>query len=281
MAAIALAGLFGGLYGRTPQPSVFKKTKIVIGITPEYRPLHFIEEGPNGDPSGDKRAGLEIDMSASLCPFLNVECSFREMPLGSLTQSLAAGEIDLILSGMSINLERGAQIWFSEPYLTITPALLVHKNKVPQTSFGEEFETRPIRTIWDLAKVSNVVVAVKEGSSYQPMVAESFPGWKVVAVKTNEEGFELMKSGKVDGFIHDSLFLEYYLKENMSSLRGVVLLSGGNRIEEIAIGIEFGAVEVKNQVDLWIREVKRTGEFDEWMEKYMGSQRAILSGGKR
>ncbi len=257
-AIICFASWHTGLEGAQ---KVFQKKTITVGMTPEYRPLHYQSEG--------QWEGVEIEMLRSLCRFLGVECNIVERSLDRLVPELAAGKLDLVLSGLSVNLERAGEVWFSEPYLHTTPAVLIDSRKLPKTSYGEEFEGKAFRTIWDLSNVTGLTLAIKKGSSLGESLRKSLPGIELVLVADNEEGLALFKNGRVDGFVHDSLYLENYYARHRSAMRHVTLLSGGSVVDHLAIGLPFGNVVLKNQVDIWLSEIKRTGELERWMRQYM------------
>ncbi|MDH5719551.1 MAG: transporter substrate-binding domain-containing protein [Spirochaetia bacterium] len=239
---------------------ILKNQKIRIGMSVDYPPLKFEKEGKN--------IGIEIDMASSLAEFLGVNTEIVPLSVKEYTSAIETNKVDVILGGMSRNLERGKKIWFSEPYLSITPAVFVNKRRLPKTKFGEEFEEIPYKTIWDIKKLAAFTFAVKEGSAYQSLIRSEFDKHKVIVVNSNKEGFEAVFSGSAHGFIHDSLFLEYTIKKNSQWKNGYAILKGGKRTEKICAGIPFGDTILKNQIDLWINEIIRKKEIDKWFLKY-------------
>lgn len=179
----------------------------------------------------------------------------------------------MVIAGFSRNLERGRVIWFSKPYISVTPGILADNRSIPQTRFGEQFEQTPISSIWDLKRLPTFRFAVKKGSSYQHLLETTFPDMRRVIVVSNGEGLDLLGKGAVDGFVHDSLYLEY-LYGNSAKLRNAyVLLKGGGRFEHLCIGLPFGDVILKNQVDMFIDEITRLGLVEEWLKKYSAESR--------
>jgi ABC-type amino acid transport substrate-binding protein len=229
-----------------------------VGISKHYPPLNF--------KSGSR--GLEINMAKKLGKFLNVKVKFIPLPVSEYINALKTNKVDILISGLSRNLKRANFLWFSTPYITITPAVLVRKNILPQTKFGDEFEKAPIKTLWNLRQSSRFKLAVKKGSSYIQILNDKFPSMKQIIVKTNKEGLNKLLKGRVDGFIHDSLFLDYMYRNNIKLRNKYKLLQGGNLVEKICIGLPFGDSILKNQIDLFILEIIRQGYIDEWLKNY-------------
>jgi len=238
--------------------SIINSKILKVGISKHYPPLNF--------KSGSK--GLEISMAKKLGKFLNVKVKFIPLSVSEYIRALKNHKVDILISGLSRNLERGKTLWFSIPYMTITPAVLIKKNILPQTKFGDEFEEAPIKTLWDLGSSSRYKFAVKKGSSYIQLLKNKFPGIKRIYVKTNKEGLNKLLKGKLDGFIHDSLYLDYLYRNNIKLRNKYKLLQGGNLVEKISIGLPFGDLILKNQIDLFILEIIRQRYIDEWLKKF-------------
>ncbi len=238
--------------------SIMDKKVIRIGISTHYPPLNFH--------SGKK--GVEIEMAKKLGEFLGVRVVKVPMTVGEFLPALRKGKVDIVIAGFSRNIQRARYIWFSKPYITLSPGVLVVKGVLPQTRFGDEFEESPIKTIWDLKRISRFRFAVKKGSTYEYLLNNKMPNMPKVIVKTTEEGLNMLKSGKAHGFVHDSLYLQYLYSTSASYRTPYRLLTGGSLVEKICAGLPFGDTILKNQVDVFIEELIREGLIEEWLKKY-------------
>lgn len=234
------------------------KKEIRIGISKHYPPLNF---------KGGK-SGLEMEMARELGKFLGVKVTLVKLPVAVYVSALQKGRVDIILAGFSRNLKRGRIIWFSKPYLSVTPGVLVRKNALPQRRYGDEFEERLISSIWDLKSLTRFSFAAKKGSAYEELLKEHFPNTKRVIITSNDEGIRLLKKGRVKGFVHDSLYLKYLYGTSAKLRSRYRLLQGGAQTEQLCIGLPFGDVVLKNQIDLFVDEMIRTGRIRSWLEKY-------------
>lgn len=238
--------------------SIIKRGEIRIGISKHYPPLNFH--------SGKK--GVEVKMAEELGTFLGVRTTTVPLVLTDYISAIESGRVDIVMAGLSRNMERAKKIWFSEPYISMTPGVLANRRRLPQTRFGDKFEQNPIRTIWDLKNISGFKFAVKKRSAYETLLAREFPDVQTVTVSSNSEGLKALKSGAAHGFVHDSLYLQY-LYSHSSEYRGsYILLQGGNRHEKICVGLPFGDTVLKNQIDIFILELIRLGRIDEWLEYF-------------
>ena len=243
---------------------------ITVGISMDYPPLHLHKETHQKTKAYNGRhKGIEIDMAESLGKFLGVKVKFKLLKITEYTRSIEQNKVDIVMAGMSRNLQRAKDIWFSNPYLTLTPAVIIQTDKLPQTQYGEYFEEDPFSTIWDLKRLSIVNLSVKQGSTHQSMLKKDFSNAKVTIVKNNAEGLKTLFEGKVSGFVHDSLYLQYLFNQNPSWKNRYTILKGGTRQEFICVGLPFGDTVLLQQVNTWISEMKRTGDLEKIIFKHM------------
>ncbi|HOD13147.1 MAG TPA: transporter substrate-binding domain-containing protein [Spirochaetota bacterium] len=243
----------GGVYRDIMQSKTLR-----IGISMDYPPLNFN--------AGEK--GVEIEMARALGEFMGVQVKMVPLPVERYAAALEQREVDLVIAGFSRSLARAKSIWFSEPYLSVTPAILADSRSIPRATYGSEFEQTPMRTIWDLKRLTDFRFAVKKGSAYEGFLKTEFPGMSLVLVASNEEGMELLKNGSVNGFVHDSLYLEHLYGTSAKLRNSYVLLAGGARLEKICMGLPFGDTVLKQQVDIFILEIIRLGLIDRWLTQY-------------
>lgn len=248
------------IFGESLYKEILSKKLLRIGISIDYPPLNFNK--------GTK--GVEIELAHKLSEFLGIKYTLVPLSVSEYIPAIVNNKVDIVIAGMSRNLERGKTIWFSQPYLVLSPAVLVNKRVLPQTQFGEEFEQAPIKTLWDLKRLPRFTFAVKKGSTYENILQQYFPDSKAIIVSSNQEGLEFLQKGKVQGFIHDSLYLQYIYR-NKSHYKGLFkLLSGGKHVEKLSIGLPFGSIILKNQINFFISEMLRQGKIEKWLEKYSG-----------
>lgn len=252
-------------YSQTVYNKIIQQKTIVIGISQNYPPLNI--PGSNGE-----RSGVEMEMIKSLAEFLGVKPVLVPLSVNEYVKSLEGGKVDLIIAGMSRNLERSGKIWFSDPYLTVYPAALVDNRLIRTTKFGQDIEESPVVNLRDLNKSGKLSFIVKDGSIYEYIVQYEFHSNNFVKVLNNEDGLKLLNDFKANAYLHDSLYLDYLLKDHTGLNKSFTLMRAMNRDEYLCVGIPFGDIILKNQVNVWIAELIRTGTLNHWLNKYLSHE---------
>ncbi|MFW6287729.1 MAG: transporter substrate-binding domain-containing protein, partial [bacterium] len=103
-----------------PGNQVLDKDVIRIGMELKYPPFETKDE--SGNPMG-----ASVDLARGLGEYLGKEIKIVDTPYPSLIPALMSGEIDLIISSMTITPVRAEKVDFSNPYTTSQLMMLVHK----------------------------------------------------------------------------------------------------------------------------------------------------------
>jgi ABC-type amino acid transport substrate-binding protein len=93
--------------------------EITIGVKYDVPPFGF------KNPQSGEIEGFDVDMGDLIAEELGVEPKFVEAISDNRIPFLQKGEVDLILSTMTINQERDTEIEFSEPYYVARGRILV------------------------------------------------------------------------------------------------------------------------------------------------------------
>ena len=115
MALLLAAGM---LLGGTAAPAaaaeapalerIVKDGILRVGMSGDQPPLNM------RDRSG-KLMGMEVDLAEALAAALDVDLRIVQKPFGELLPALEAGEIDVVLSGVSITPKRAVEATFVGP----------------------------------------------------------------------------------------------------------------------------------------------------------------------
>jgi polar amino acid transport system substrate-binding protein len=95
-----------------------------VGVSGDYPPLIFVQEG--------RVVGIEADNARAVGEMLGKSLSLVQMPFAALIPALEAGDIDIIMSGMSVTPERSERVVFTDPYMEIGQMAITHTSKVAQ-----------------------------------------------------------------------------------------------------------------------------------------------------
>ena len=100
---------FGTAGSVTAQDVAGEKSPLRVGITPNYPPMIFR--------LNEKITGVEADFAMRLGRELNRPVQFVELEWDQQIGALLEGQIDIIMSAMTITDARKVRIYFTDPYL--------------------------------------------------------------------------------------------------------------------------------------------------------------------
>lgn len=155
-----------------------------VGLSPEYPPLVFTR--------GNHLAGLEIDLAKLIAYDLNRKIIFVQLAWPDLIPALVAGELDVIMSGMSITMEREIRVKFVQPYLEVGQMALIRKNE------RNKFPNREAELLF------HGRVGYLEDTSGADFVKQHFNLAIPVKVQSLEQGITALRESRIDLFIHDA-----------------------------------------------------------------------------
>lgn len=156
-----------------------------VGITPSYPPLAFQEQGT--------LSGLEPDMARAIGQELGRPVVFVERPWETLIPSLEAGDIDVIMSGMSITEARQRRVWFVQPYLRVGQMAIVRKTGSIDLG-SPELLYRTDRRVGFVA-----------GTTGETLVKTKIPKAQYVPFASADEGLQALRQDQIDAFVHDAI----------------------------------------------------------------------------
>ena len=131
--------------GERDQFDLETEQEIVIGLEADYAPFNWASPQANaytvainGQP-GFHADGYDVVMSREIASQLGLRLVIKAISWDGLIPALLAGEIDLIIAGMSPTAERAQTVSFSEEYFRSEQVMVVRKdgNYQQATSIGD------------------------------------------------------------------------------------------------------------------------------------------------
>lgn len=110
------------------------ETEIVVGLEAAYAPFNWatpIENSftvPIANQSGFYADGFDVVMAQEIADALGLTLVIRAIDWDGLIPALLAGEIDLIIAGMSPTSERAQTVAFSDPYFQSEQVMVVRND---------------------------------------------------------------------------------------------------------------------------------------------------------
>jgi len=263
-ASVADQPTSGGLttLGRELPANIRATREIRVGADISYAPLEFynalapdVLDRPAGEPAPQVQ-GIDPDLANALGRKLGVRFTFVSVPFDNLIDSLRAGHIDVIISGMSATADRAKLISFVE-YFKAGTSIVVRK-----AAAG---------SVHSLQDLCGRTVAVQAGTTQEELATtqKGLCGKKQLTIRSLPSGSQVLlqvKHRQADAALVDFPVAAYNAKVSAAGRDFAVV---GNQIDPgpFGIGVRKG--------DGQLREVLRTALEQSFAD---GTYRQILSG---
>lgn len=235
LAALFSLGLAQDLEGRV----------LKIGSDTTYPPLETIDENGN-------IVGFDVDVMNAICEKINCVAEFTTTAWDGIFAALAAGEFDMVVSGVSITEERDKIVDFSEPYLVVSQAILV---RVADEAL----------TIDDF-KAGGMKLAAQTGTTNADLAVELVGRDNVSLYDTFSSAVEALRNEDVSGVMIDGTSAVSYEQEFAGEL--TVGITGLN---SDPLGLVFQEdSELVDAFNTGLQMIKDDGTLDKLVANYWG-----------
>ncbi len=159
--------------------------KIRVGTAADYPPITFLKEG--------KVSGIEADLAAQLSANTGKDFSFTVMPWPELLPALERGEIDMVMSGMSVTTERAKQVDFSQSYMNVGQMAIIRVVDAGRLNSPTQLLQPSVR----IGYVSDTTGAA--------FVQKAAGLTKTMAFSSIQPALKALMAGEIDAVVHDSV----------------------------------------------------------------------------
>ena len=219
-----------------------------IGAEMTFPPFEFQEEGSK------EYVGFDMDLAKAVAKQMGYELQIQNVGFDGLIPALEAGNIDMIISGMSITPERAKKVAFSKPYYKSGLSIVVKADNATIKSFKE---------------LEGKSIAVQIGTTGAEE-ARKIKDAKVREYNSNSEAYMELKAGGVDAVVNDLPVNEYYLAK--SGDKNAKLLGEIMNAEEYGMAMTKKNTELTEKVNAALEELKKNGEYDKIYMKWFGKK---------
>ena len=163
---------------------IVAKKELVVGTAASMPPLNMtLKDG--------QIAGMEIDLARAIAASMEVKLTLKQMQFNALLPALQAGEVDMILSGMTITPVRNLKVAFVGPYLVTGKSILGKKANIESFAGPSRINTP-----------DNVLVALK-GSTSQAFAEKQFPKAKLLLTDNYDQAVSMVREDKALAMVAD------------------------------------------------------------------------------
>ena len=246
LAALMALTLLAGCGG---QPSETAKPKVLqVGSDTAFAPFEFQDE------TSKKYVGFDMDLMDAVGKQMGYQVQIMSMGFDGLIPALEAGNIDAIISAMTITDERGKKVNFSKPYYQSGLSMVV------------KIDNNTLKTFKDL---EGKRIAVQIGTTGAE-AAKKIKDAKIREFNTAPEAFMELKAGGVDAVVNDLPVNEYYIAKAGSKDAKVVGTPMNS--EDYGIATSKKNAELAEKINKALDELKKNGEYEKVYVKWFGKK---------
>jgi polar amino acid transport system substrate-binding protein len=230
---------------------IVKTGELVIGTSGAQPPLTAVTKK-------GEIIGLDADIAQAMADAFGVKVKFKILPFADLLPALEAGQVDMILSSMTITPTRNRKVVFVGPYLVSGKGIL---------TLLDRYAALQQATGLNAPEVS--IAALKNSTSQQYAEALMSKA-KLITTGSYDEAIDLLLKKKVDVIVADYPFcaLTAYRHQDKGLLAGKAPLS----FEPLGIAMPEDTLLV-NWVQNFLILLQGSGELQDMHKKW-------LTGGK-
>lgn len=222
-----------------------------FGVDPTFAPFESVD--PNGN-----LVGIDIDVGNALCKKMKVNCQWVKINFDGVIPALNAKKIDGILSAMTMNEKRKKQVLFSDELYNSTSRMMLPKDKTLETT---------------IESLKSKNIGIVQGTSQAGYANKHWQGKGInlVTYQNDERARQDLALGRIDATLQNSSAAVSFFE----TPEGANFHMSGKPVEDAevfgygaGIGLRLDDTALQGKVNVALKELHASGEFDEIMKRY-------------
>lgn len=195
--------------------------------------------------------GWEVDFMVAICKQAELDCVITPTAWDGIIPALTSGQIDVIMSSMSITTERAKTIDFSDKYYN-TPAMVM---------VAADSAITP-----DAAGLTGKIVGVQISTTHEAYTQKYFGpvASEVKIYQTQDEANQDLAAGRLDAVMADSIALQAFLDSDAGKACCKSAGMVANDPEILGAGVGFGLRQgdpLKDKLNAAIAAIRADGTY--------------------
>jgi len=163
---------------------ILAKKELVVGTAADMPPLNMtLKDG--------SIVGMEVDIATMLATGSGVKLTVKPMHFNDLLPALEAGQVDLILSGMTMTPLRNTRVAFAGPYFGSGKSVLIKQENASSLQSAA------------MMNRAEVTLAALKGSTSQLFVEKLMPKATLVPTDDYDQAIAMVLEGKAQAMVAD------------------------------------------------------------------------------
>lgn len=226
---------------------------LVVGMELAYPP--FETKDDKGDPMG-----VSVEFAKAFGEAIGKEVRIENIAWDGLIPAVQTGQVDMVISSMTIKEERLEKVDFSKPYAKALLAMLVNADSGIESI---DDYNQPGRTI-----------AVKIGSTGHSYAEKNLTQATIIPLADESACVTEVIQGKADGFIYDQLTIYRNNKANPETTKAIFIPF--QDVEKWGVAVKKGNTALLEQLNKFIDEFTAKGGFEDITEKYLKEEKKVF-----
>jgi len=228
---------------------IIERGTLVVGMELKFWPFEYV------DASGTPK-GFDVDIAKTVADRLGVKLEIKDMAWTGLIPALAAGKIDLIISGITGTLERAKSITFTSPYYTTGLCALLSIEKA-----------QDVQKMGDL-NAAGRVIAVRTGTTADVAVTKHFPKATINRYPDETACVADVVAGRADAFIYDQLSIAKHHRQHPKTTRAMLVPF---TYEPFCIALPKGDFDLWQWLEMFLTTIKNDGTLHALYDRHFGA----------
>ena len=203
-----------------------------------------------------KVVGFDIDLARLMASGMGVKLSIKTMPFNELLSALQNGDVDVVISNVTMNPQRNMDVAFIGPYMTSGKCVITKEERLAKAVEAENLNVPETR------------LAALQGSTSADFVKVLLPNATLTLIEDYDGGVRMINDGKVGGILTDYPICLAMLKQYPDA--GFVSLFSLLSYEPIGIAISGNDPLYINWTENFLKRVEGTGLLEELALRWFG-----------
>lgn len=230
-----------------------------IGIPYSYiadsnnKPYTFYVDQPSSLKNDKNVSGFDVDLFNEIARIQNIKFVYKIDTFNNLLNRLESGDLDVVISGVTITRERESKFLFTTPYLSIPMALCIRKEN--EDKYGS------------VEKIDGHVVCTKSNNTGTDFATEHLKYSTIKQYSSYVEALELVDFGLCAGTFTDAIVAQAYV-DYAEDLNIKIIPLNNYVAQSIGIAVNKNRPTLLKKIQIGLDRVKNTGKIKELSLKY-------------
>lgn len=135
--------------------------------------------------------GIEPDLANALAETIGARAEFVERPFGQLLDALVAGEVDIVMSQVTMTPQRNTKVAFAGPYFISGKAILTKSATLAKADDADDINR------------AGITLATLAGSTSEEFVKQAVPSARLVGTTDYDQAVSLVVNDEADAMVAD------------------------------------------------------------------------------